>query len=103
MAFWKAQELLRLAMLATRSRGVSLEEIVEQFGCSHRTAQRMTGALEAAFPATEQRIDEDRRVRWVLSTPAIAPLLTPSAEELAALVAAIAELEQAGMITEAAM
>ena len=102
MAFWKAQELLQLAMLATRSRGVSLEEIVDEFGCSHRTAQRMTGALEAAFPATEQHIDEGRRVRWVVPTRAVAPFLAPSAEELAALATAIAGLEQAGMTTEAA-
>ena len=42
--FAKAQELLKLAMLATRRRGVSLDEIVEEFGCVHRSAQRMTVA-----------------------------------------------------------
>ena len=102
MALVKAQELLQLAMLATRSRGVLLDEIINEFGCSHRTAQRMTNALEAAFPVTEQRVDEDRRVRWVVSMHTVAPFLMPSAEELAALATAIAELEQAGMATEAA-
>lgn len=102
MAFSKAQELLGLAMLATRSRGVSLDEIIEEFGCSHRTAQRMTDALEAVFPAVEQRFDDDRRARWMLPSRAVAPLLTPSAEELTALSASIRELDRAGMRTEAA-
>ena len=103
MAFAKAQDLFRLAMLATRRHGVSLEEIVEEFGCSHRTAQRMTDALAAAFAQTVKSIDEDRRARWTIPTLSIASLLTPSAEELAALSTAIAELEQAGMLREASV
>jgi len=101
MSFAKAQLLLQLAMLATRSRGVSLAEIEEVFACSHRTAQRMSDALQASFPATEQRFDEDRRARWILPARVIAPLLTPSAEELAALSTAIAALDAQGMASEA--
>lgn len=102
MSFAKAQELLRLAMLATRGSGVSLEEIVDEFGCSHRTAQRMTDALQAAFPQTDAEDGEDRRRRWRIHAKHIAPLLTPSAEELAALATAINELEAAQMPNEAA-
>lgn len=102
MSFAKAQELLRLAMLATRGRGVSLEEIVDEFSCSHRTAQRMTDALQAAFPQTDAEDGEDRRRRWRIHAKHIAPLLTPSAEELAALATAIHELEAAQMPNEAA-
>lgn len=36
MSFAKAQELLKLAMMATRRSGVSLEEIAEEFGCVYR-------------------------------------------------------------------
>ena len=101
MSFAKAQELLRLAMMATRRRGVSLEEIVEEFGCVHRTAQRMTEALEGAFPQAQAENGEDRKRRWRIPARAIAQLITPTAEELAALTTAIKELETAQMISEA--
>ena len=66
MSFSKAQDLLRLAMMAAaRYDGVSLDEIAAEFGVSHRTAQRMTGALETVFQC-ETREDADRRRRWVL-------------------------------------
>jgi len=101
MSFAKAQELLKLAMMATRRSGVTLEEIAEEFGCVHRSAQRMTVALEAAFPQTQAEDGEDRRRRWRIAARAVAPLLTPSAEELAALGTAIAELEASGSASEA--
>ncbi|MBB3877010.1 helix-turn-helix transcriptional regulator [Sphingomonas aquatilis] len=102
MSFSKAVELVRLAQMATRRSGVTLNDIADEFGCSHRTAQRMTEALESAFPQTERRIGDDARARWSLPVRAVAPLLTPSPDELASLVAAIAELDQAGMTREAA-
>ena len=101
MSFAKAQEMLNLAMLATRRSGVTFDDIIEEFGCSYRTAQRMSAALEAAFPAVERSVDEDLKARWRLPTRAVAPFLTPSAEELAALSTSIVELEQAGMGPEA--
>ena len=103
MSFAKAEELLRLAMMATRRRGVSLEEIIDEFACSHRTAQRMTNALESAFPQTIASVDDSRRARWTVPARAIASLLTPTAEELAALTTAIGELEAQAMTAEAAV
>lgn len=102
MSFAKGQELLKLAMMATGRSGVSLEDIVAEWGCSHRTAQRMTDALQAAFPQTETEDGDDRKRRWRIHAKAVAPLLTPSAEELASLATAIAELEAAQMTAEAA-
>lgn len=102
MSFAKGQELLKLAMMATSRSGVSLEEIVDEWGCSHRTAQRMTDALQAAFPQTEAEDGDDRKRRWRIHAKVIAPLLTPSAEELAALATAITELEADQMTAEAA-
>ena len=50
MSFAKAQDLLRLAEMAVSRRGgVSLEDICGEFDVSHRTAQRMTEALDASF------------------------------------------------------
>ncbi len=102
MSFAKGQELLKLAMMATGRSGVSLEEIVAEWGCSHRTAQRMTDALQAVFPQTDVEDGDDRKRRWRIHAKVIAPLLTPSAEELAALATAITELEAEQMTAEAA-
>lgn len=67
MSYTKAADLLRLAdMAVARFEGVSLHDITEEFGCDHRTAQRMTRAFEAAFPQAEVKDDEDRRRRWRL-------------------------------------
>ncbi len=70
MSFAKAQDLLRLAqMAASRRRGVSLEDICTEFGVSHRTAQRMTEALDAAFANVITIDAEDRRRHWRLDAP----------------------------------
>ena len=70
MSFSKAQDLLRLAqMAASRRGGVSLEDICVEFGVSHRTAQRMTEALDAAFANVTTADAEDRRRYWRLDAP----------------------------------
>ncbi|MGO6846281.1 WYL domain-containing protein (plasmid) [Rhizobium ruizarguesonis] len=68
MSFSKAQDLIRLAKLAaTRRGGISLDEICVEFGVAHRTAQRMTEALETAFVNVEAKDGPDRRRRWRVS------------------------------------
>jgi predicted DNA-binding transcriptional regulator YafY len=75
MSFAKAQDLLRLAQIAASRRGgISLEEICAEFGVSHRTAQRMTDALEATFANVETEDGEDRRKYWRLKDPHLARL-----------------------------
>lgn len=101
MSFGKAVDLIRLAMMATSRQGITIGEVEEEFGGVRRTAQRMLSALEEAFPATERFVGEDGRHHWRLPARAIAPLLSPSADELVALGAAEVELERAGMASEA--
>jgi predicted DNA-binding transcriptional regulator YafY len=103
VSFAKAEELVQLANMASRRRGVSLAEICEAFGCVRRTAQRMTVALEKAFPATEQRVDDERRTRWVLPAKPAVQLLSATPEEMAALTAAVALLDRNAMSTEAVL
>lgn len=103
MSFSKAQELLRLAMLATGRQGITLDHIVDEFGCSERTAQRMTSALQDAFKQTDYWIGEDRRARWRMQAQHIAHLITPTADELVALGEAISQLDHAGMKQEVAL
>ena len=72
MSFAKAQDLLRLALIASsRHGGISLGEIRAEFNVSHRTAQRMTDALEATFANVEITDGPDRRRRWRLQDPAL--------------------------------
>ncbi len=51
-------------MAATRRAGICLDEICEEFGVSHRTAQRMTDALEDIFTNVTFEDGLDRRRRW---------------------------------------
>jgi predicted DNA-binding transcriptional regulator YafY len=70
MSFAKARDLLRLAQIAaSRRRGICLEEICTEFGVSHRTAQRMTEALDAVFANVMTTDAEDRRRYWRLESP----------------------------------
>ncbi|MGH0343922.1 helix-turn-helix transcriptional regulator [Sinorhizobium meliloti] len=70
MMFSKAQDLIRLARLAaTRRTGIGLNEICEEFAVSHRTAQRMTDALETVFTNVEAVDGPDRRRRWRVADP----------------------------------
>lgn len=101
MSFAKARELITLAMLATGRRGITLDDIVEEFGCSERTAQRMTAALQDTFVQTDHWIGEDRRARWRIHPQQIAHLVTPTSDELVALGEAISQLDRVGMGQEA--
>ena len=65
MSFEKAAQLVQLAQMAAARRwGVSLTDIRETFGVSHRTAQRMTHALEASFANVTSDDGPDLRRRW---------------------------------------
>lgn len=75
MSFAKAQDLLRLAQIAAARRGgICLEEIGSEFGVSHRTAQRMTDALEATFANVTIEEREDRRRYWRIADPQLGRL-----------------------------
>ena len=67
MSFEKAIDLLKLAeMAAARHIGVSLAEITEEFGCTYRTAQRMTRALEQTFTGVVTHTDDAQRKYWTI-------------------------------------
>lgn len=101
MSFSKAVDLLRLAMMSSGRRGICLAEVEAEFGCVRRTAQRMIEALQQCFPAVEHYVGDDSRHYWRLPSRAVAPLLTPSAEELAAMTTAVEELDREGFQFEA--
>ena len=102
MSFAKADQLLELATLvAARRMGITLDDVTERFSCAHRTAQRMMGALEAAFPDVVASFGEDGRKRWRLEGGHLRDLMSFAPEELAALDLAISELDRSGSGPEA--
>jgi predicted DNA-binding transcriptional regulator YafY len=50
LSYWKAEGLVMLAtMVAGRHAGVTLDEVMERFSVSKRTAQRTLRMLETLF------------------------------------------------------
>ena len=102
MSFWKAEQLLSLATLvAARHTGITLDDVIERFGVSKRTAQRMLRALEAQFPDTHVTVDDEGRKRWHLPSGALRDLMSLYPEELAALDLAIETLKRSSLSVEA--
>ena len=62
MAYWKAEQLLALALMAAaRHAGVTLDDVIERFAVSKHTAQRMLRTLEAQFADTTAAVDGEGR------------------------------------------
>ncbi len=86
MSYRNAIDLLTIAAMAASARGVGLDDIGRVLERHYRTAQRVVDALRERFPELEEfRDEESNRTRWRLPRTAIAPLLMPTADELAAL------------------
>ena len=103
MSFGKAVDLLRLAeMAASRHMGIGLQEIAQEFGCDHRTAQRMTKALEDCFTNVQTRFDDQRRKYWSLRGTDARLMLSQGIRdsELTALEMGIRRAEKDGSATE---
>ena len=97
MSLEKAKSLLRLAELAaSRHGGVSLQQIAEEFAVDHRTAQRMTRALEDTFDQVEVLVGEDRRRHWRLRDSRLLRLQGLRDSELVALDMGIRRAERDG-------
>jgi len=98
MSFSKAEQLMELpAMVAGHRLGVTLDDVIERFGCSYRTAQRMIAALEGSFPDVVSYSDHEGRKRWRLEGGHFRDLMNLTSDELAALDLAIDQFNTAGM------
>jgi predicted DNA-binding transcriptional regulator YafY len=102
MSIKKAEQFLDLvALVSARRIGVTLEDVVEKFNVSYRTAQRMMYGLEDRFPETETYSDEEGHKRWRMPGGTVRDLISISADELAAIDLGIAHLKRAGSVVEA--
>lgn len=85
MSFAKADQMLELAAFcAARRSGVTLDDVIERFGCVKRTAQRMLHTLEDQFNDTRTHVGEDGRKRWSRPGAGLKDFLTLTPDELAA-------------------
>lgn len=95
MRYEKADNLLQLALEMQAARGgLSLKDIEDKFDVGRRTAMRMRDAVLRNFPQCEE-VDTDERVkRWRIPAGTLDRLVNFTADELAALDAAIRLLDR---------
>jgi predicted DNA-binding transcriptional regulator YafY len=102
MSFEKARTLVELAaMIRAHRQGVSLDDVVERFAVSVRTAQRMVHAFEEIFIDADTYVDDLGRKRWRMRGNGLREFLTVTAEQMAALDVAIDALVREGATAEA--
>ncbi len=103
MRYEKADNLLQLALEMQAARGgLSLADIEERFQVGRRTAMRMRDALLRNFPQVEEVPTDERTKRWRIPSGTLDRLVSFTAEELAALDAAVQLLERDNRESEAA-
>ncbi len=88
MSYEKAGEVLRLCMMMSASRqGIGLQDIMERFGVSRRTAERMRDAAVRLLDEVEEMRDAEGRKRW-RGCGGVARAFDVTADDIAALRAA---------------
>ena len=103
MRYERLKQIVELATALQGSHtGLTLDDIQSRFKVSRRTAERMRAAVEWAFEPLDEVESDDSRKHWRLRSDAFRRLVSVSTEELAALSAAAAALQQAGLGQHAA-
>lgn len=102
MRYEKAVQLLDLAQeMQVSTLGISLYDIEELYGCSHRTAQRMKNAVQELFPQTVEVESYDQVSRWRIPSGTLNKLVSFTADELADIESAIAVLKRENLAEHA--
>ena len=102
MRYARVTDIVRLAVRLQRaSGGLTLDDIVEEFSISRRTAERLRDAVEAAFGPLLTVDTGDKRRHWQLQSTVLRQLLRVSPEELAELESAAKRLDRAGLAERA--
>ena len=96
MSFEKARNIIDLYInLAGRHVGLTINDVINQYGISRRTAQRMLHLAEDMFHAETYK-DAEGRKRWLVKENIRKELIDITAEEMAALELARNLLERRG-------
>lgn len=94
----KMYDMIDLALwMQEAGEGVALEDIMQKFNVSRRTAERMRNALLLYFPQMEEIDTGERKKRWRIPQRSLNTLLAFSPEELAVFKTAIDLLKQNGI------
>ncbi len=86
MSYEKTEQLLDLAIWMQSSReGVSLKDIMNRFGVSKRTADRMRDLILLRFPQTVEVDSDTREKRWYIPQGTLKDIIQFNADELSCL------------------
>lgn len=104
MRYEKAADIVALAVrLQASYRGLTMDQITDEFRISRRTAERRRAAVEQAFGRLERNeCFSDRRLRWKLRSPNLAGLLGVAPQSLAELELSARAHDRAGAAERAA-
>ena len=102
MPYEKTHDLLDLAIWMQSDReGVSLQDIVQKFGVSRRTAERMRDMIISRFPQYIEKTEENNIKRWCIPQGTLRDFIQFNADELAVLEKSKNLLIKENMPTEA--
>ena len=98
MRYSRAERLIQLALEMQAARGgLTINDIMERFDVSRRTAIRMRDAVIRAFPQADEVPSNDRTKRWRLSNGSAQVLAGITADDLATLEAAAQAFDNANL------
>ena len=104
MRYERLKNIVHLAIRLQGARGgLTMYDIVEEFGVSRRTAERMRHAVEAAFGPLQAVETGDRRIHWRLQSTSLRGLVRITPEELSELESAAKRLDRAGLAERAGL
>ena len=102
MPYEKTDNLLDLALLMQSSReGICLDDIMNRFGVSRRTAERMRDMIVDRFIQAEEVNGDDRRKRWRIPQGTLKDMFQFTADELSTLSLAEESLRKANLTGQA--
>lgn len=90
MRYVRAERLIHLALEMQAARGgLTIQDIMERWAVSRRTAIRMRDAVIRSFPQADEVPSEDRAKRWRLPSGSARVMTGITADDLAALEVAV--------------
>jgi len=102
MRYERLKDIVNLAIRLQGARGgLTMDDIVAEYGVSRRTAERMRNSVEAAFGPLQSVETGDRRIHWRLESTSLRRLVRITPDELAELESAANRLERAGLAEQA--
>ena len=103
MRYERLSNIIELAtLLQARRGGLTLDEVMQEFDVSRRTAERLRDAVDKAFGPLMTVDAGDRRIHWRLESPNLGGLIRVSDGELTNLATAAAGVERDGHTEQAA-